>query len=281
MASAEAFVGWPNKRQGIEDDHDLSFSYGVEIKENLRETKGDLPADHLPAASRRQLASMLSIARFWSMRRPVRSLVYLFWISSFVSGAVAASTQIYIYQVFTSVGLNIVAGIAMFTGCMIGFCVYGAIVAQCRLNAKHGFPLSFIVTGLGLIFLPLAHDVTEACAAATVRGIGLGLFWLTIHTYELMETRDHERDVYSTFASTGDQIVTVASAAFATLLIWLSHNLGAGDFTLLFFVTPPIFLFGLPSIGALPDYRPEPIKKHDLVHFLTDRHNQAAQIYLM
>ena len=163
---------------------------------------------------------MLSIAHFWSMRRPVRSLVYLFWIYSFVSRAVTAFTQIYIYQVFSSVELNIVAGIAMFTGCMIGFCVYGAIAAQRRLNAKHGFPLSFIITGLGLIFLPLARDVTEACAAATVRGIGFGLFWLTIHTYELMETRDHERDGYSTFASTGDQIVTVASPAFATLLIW-------------------------------------------------------------
>ncbi len=49
----------------------------------------------------------------------------------------------------------------------------------------------------------------------------------------------------------------------------------------MFFVTPPIFLLGLPSIGALPDYRPEPIRKHDLVHFLADRRNQAAQIYLM
>jgi hypothetical protein len=70
---------------------------------------------------------MLPIAHFWSMRRPVRSLLYLFWISGFVSGAVTVSTQIYIYQVFNSVEVNIVAGIAMFTGCMIGFCVYGAI----------------------------------------------------------------------------------------------------------------------------------------------------------
>ena len=54
LASAEVLVGWPNKRQGIEDDHGLSFSYRVEIKENLRETtKGDLPADHPPAAFRR------------------------------------------------------------------------------------------------------------------------------------------------------------------------------------------------------------------------------------
>jgi hypothetical protein len=50
LASAEAFVGWLNKRQGIEDDHDLGFSCGVEIKEYLRDTKGDLPADHPPAA---------------------------------------------------------------------------------------------------------------------------------------------------------------------------------------------------------------------------------------
>ena len=45
---------------------------------------------------------MLSIAHFWSMRRPVRSLVYLFWIYSFVSRAVTAFTQIYIYQVFNN-----------------------------------------------------------------------------------------------------------------------------------------------------------------------------------
>jgi hypothetical protein len=224
---------------------------------------------------------MLSIAHFRSMRRPVRSLVYLFWIYSFVTKAVAAFTQIYIYQVFTSLELNIVAGIAMFTGCMIGFCIYGAIAAQWRLNAKHGFVLSFIVTGLGLVLLPLARDMTEACAAVTVRGVGFGLFWLTIHTYELMETHDRERDVYSTFASAGDQIVTVASPAFATALIWLSQRLGYGDYTLLFFVTPPVFLLGLPSLGALRDYHPEPIKKRDIVHFLSDRRNQAAQIYIM
>src|SRR5271165_6360592 len=70
---------------------------------------------------------MLSIAHFWSMRRSVRSLVYLFWIYSFVSRAVTAFAQLYIYQVFPSVEVNIVAGIAMFTGCMIGFCVYGGL----------------------------------------------------------------------------------------------------------------------------------------------------------
>ena len=224
---------------------------------------------------------MLSLAQFWSMRRRLRSLVLLFWVYSFVSRAVGAFSQIYIYKMFDSVQLNIVAAMASFTGIMIGFCVYGVIAAQYRLNAKHGFLLSFLFTALGLILLALAGDVQQACGAVTVRGIGAGLFWLTIHTYELMESRDHERDIYSTFLSAGDQIVTLASPAFATLLIWLSHKLGLGDFTLLFLVTPPIFLLGLPFLGALKDYRPEPIARHDLVHFVADRRNQAAQVYLL
>lgn len=224
---------------------------------------------------------MLSLAHFRSMRRSLRSLVYLFWIYSFVSRAVGAFSQIYIYQVFDSVQLNIVASIVNFTGIMIGFCICGAVAALCRLNAKHGFLLSFVFTAFGLILLPLAHDVRQACAAVAIKGVGSGLFWLTVHTYELMETRDHERDIYSTFLSAGDQIVVLASPAFATLLIWLSHNLGFGDFTLLFLATPPIFLLGLSFLGALQDYRPAPIERHDVVHFFADRRNQAAQIYLV
>ncbi len=224
---------------------------------------------------------MLSLAQFRSLRNPLRPLIYLFWIYSFVNRAVTVFTQIYIYQMFDSVQLNIVAAMSDFTGIMIGFCICGAAAAQCRLNAKHGFLLSFLITGLGLILLPLAHTVQLACAAVAIRGVGVGLFWLTIHTYELMETRDDERDVYSTFLSAGDQVMITASPAFATLIIWLSHNLGLGDFLLLFMATPLIFLLGLPSLGALQDYRPAPIAAHDLAHFFIDRRNQAAQIYLL
>jgi hypothetical protein len=52
LLTFQVLVGWLNECQGLEV-RDLSFSLGVEIKENLRETKGDLPADHPPAAFRR------------------------------------------------------------------------------------------------------------------------------------------------------------------------------------------------------------------------------------
>jgi hypothetical protein len=224
---------------------------------------------------------MLSLAHFRSMRPQLQSLVFLFWVYSFVNRAVSSFSQIYIYKIFDSVQLSVIASMASFTGIFIGFCIYGWIAAEFRLNAKHGFMLSFVFTALGLALLPLVRDLPEACGAMTVRGIGMGFFWLTIHTYELMESRDHERDIYSTFLSAGDQILTFSAPAVATFLIWFSHRLGLGDFTLLFLATPPVFLLGLPALGALRDYRPEPIAWHDLVHFVADGRNQAAQVYLL
>ncbi len=115
--------------------------------------------------------AMLSLAHFRSMRSRLRSLIFLFWVYSFVSRSVTAFSQIYIYQMFDSVQLNIIAAMANFTGIMIGFCVCGVIAARYRMNAKHGFLLSFIFTGLGLILLPLASDVPQACGAVTVKGL--------------------------------------------------------------------------------------------------------------
>ncbi len=49
---------------------------------------------------------MLSLAHFRSMRSRLRSLIFLFWVYSFVSRAVNAFSQIYIYQMFDSVQLE-------------------------------------------------------------------------------------------------------------------------------------------------------------------------------
>ena len=62
---------------------------------------------------------MLSLAHFRLQRRSLRSLIYLSWIYSFVSRAVGAFSQIYIFELFNSVQLAIIAGIAAFTGIMI------------------------------------------------------------------------------------------------------------------------------------------------------------------
>ncbi len=223
---------------------------------------------------------MLSLRQFRAMRAPVRALVYLFWIYTFVGAVVSVFTQIYIYQLFNSVSFNIITTMIMFTGLMVGFCIYGLVAAQFRLNARHGFLLSFISMSTGIALLSVASDAVSASVATAMMGVGHGLFWLTIHTYELVETHDDERDVYSTYLSAGAQLIYLAGPAAATFLIFGAHALGWNEFSLLFLVTPMIFLLGFLFFKQLSDYRPSPIRTVDVAHFFSDTRNRVAQLYL-
>lgn len=223
---------------------------------------------------------MLSISQFRALRPPVRALVYLYWIYMLVTAVIGVFTQIYVYQLFESVSFNIVTSMLSFTGLMLSFCGYGAIAARLGISSRYGFFLSFLFTSVGVVMLSMAGDMASAAAAMTMMGIGAGFFWLTIHTYELVETHDHERDVYSTYLSAGTQIISLVGPAAATALIYVAHVYGWSEFSLLFIATPVLFILGFFFFDQLSDYRPAPIRGDDVAHFVSDRRNQTAQMYL-
>jgi hypothetical protein len=218
--------------------------------------------------------------RFRDMRTSVRALVFLYWIYAFVSSMVGVFVQLFLYQRFTSLSLNILAAIISYTGVMLGFCVPGFLAALRRANIKHGFLLSFIAMGAAIFYLPRIANTAEAYSAMLFWGFGQGLFWLTVNTFELTETKDGERDFYSSALNAGKQTLSLLGPATATLLIWLSGTLlGLGTYTLLFTVAPLVFLLGFFAFASIRDYRPSPIAWADVRHYFTDRANQAAQIY--
>lgn len=223
-----------------------------------------------------------TLSRFKIMRSPVRALLGVYWVYSFTGGLIGAFTQIFLYDQFTSVSLNIVATVIFYTGIMLGFCVPGMMAALWRLNLKHGFLWSFVAMGLALIYFLQASTVATAYLAMFLWGFGQGIFWLTINTFELSETKAEERDFYSSILNAGNQILSLVGPACAVLLIWLSgHIFHIGTFTLLFTVAPVMYLLGFLFFARIRDYRPQPIVWADVRHFFFDRRNQAAQLYTL
>lgn len=221
-------------------------------------------------------------ANFKELRPPVKAMVYLAWIYSFVSALTGMFVQIFLYQRFGSVTFNIVGMMLYFTGCAVGFSLVGAIASWLRLDMKWGYATAFFV--LCASFLFLAGNVTErdALIFMLANGFGLGLYWVTLHTFELTETHDHERDYYSSVLSAGDQLIDLFAPALATLLFFISDKiLHWGSFTLLFIVAPLSYILGLPLFKNIRTYRPLPVKGDDLKHFLFDRKNRHAQLYLL
>ncbi len=219
---------------------------------------------------------------FFAMRPSVRSLVFLYWIYAFTGGMVGVFTQIFLYQKFTSITLNVIAAMILYTGIMIGFCVPGFLAATWRLNIKQGFMWSFVLNGFAILYLLRTETVAHAYSAMFLWGVGQGVFWLTVNTFELSETKDHECDYYSSVLNAGNQVLSLAGPATATLLIWCSSVvLHLGTYTLLFTFAPAVYLLGFFCFSSIRDYRPNPVVWADVRHYFIDTRNQAAQVYTM
>lgn len=221
------------------------------------------------------------LAHFRALRPSVKAMVYLAWLYSFVSALTSIFVQIFLYQQFGSVTFNIVGMMLYFLGCAVGFSLVGAVASWLRLNIKWGYLAGFFA--LSASFLWLYGDTTRADALLFMltNGFGLGVYWVTLHTFELTETLNAERDYYSSVLSAGDQVVDLIAPALATLLIVLSERVfHFGAYTLLFIIAPLCYLSGLPFLRHIRDYRPSPIDAGDVRHFLYDRKNRHAQVYL-
>lgn len=214
------------------------------------------------------------------LRAPIRAMLYLHWIYSFVGALTGMFVHIFLYQRFASVTLNVLAQAALFLGIVIGFSVLGAVVGAYRLNLKHGYVASFAVMCASFLLLFGDAGETQSLMFMFVNGLGQGLYWLTLHGFELTETRNDERDYYSSLLSVGDQVIDLLAPAIATLLFFISSDLfHLGSYTLLFMVAPVTFLVGLPFFRHIRIYRPSPIEWDDVKHFFRDKKNQLAHIY--
>ena len=194
------------------------------------------------------------VYRIKALRTPVRSLLYLYFIFGFTSVLTSTFVQIAIFKMFSDIQTNILSGMLMFTGIMVGFCFFGYVISHYRLDAKQGFYYSFISFTLGLLLLSQVTTVTVAYIAMFIYGLGNGFFWLTIHTYELTETRDEERDFYSSVLSSGGKLISIIAPLCATGILWLSVSFfHTSSFGLLFMITPLLYLLGL---FFLEEYKP-------------------------
>jgi MFS family permease len=221
------------------------------------------------------------IAQFKALRPPVRSLVQLFWIYTLTTSLTSVFIQLFLYQQFSSFFVNVAATAIFDSGIFITFCIFGFVASHLRFNIKYGFFWSFIFMGVTLIVLLNSDTTLLAYIAMGINGLGNGLFWLTIHTFELSETKDEERDFYSSLLTTGTVMFSVLGPAIATGLVYVSGTLlGWGDYTLLFLLTPLIYLLGFFCFGNLNEYRPMPIEWRDVTYFMTERKNRATQPYL-
>ena len=208
-------------------------------------------------------------------------MLFVYWIYEFAYIATSIFIASYVLIISESFTSFIYYNIINLTGIMIGFCLWGFFMAQRKINMKLDFFRSFFVYFVSFIYLSFFQNNQDSFFVfAFINGIALGMFWVTIHSYEIIHTNKNNRDFYSSMISTGSQILHILTPAIATFLIFLSMSYDHfSPLTFLLIFLPFIFLLGIPVLFKFPEFTPQKIEFSEIKRLFTSKKISNERLY--
>jgi MFS family permease len=220
--------------------------------------------------------------KFQELSREQQSMVFVFWIYKFVAIISGLFLAVFVYLQTQSISSFALYLATSHTALMIGFVGFGWLMGRLRISIRYNYVRAFglfFLASLILVFLP--HTFGWLLAYAIVQGIGNGVMWLTIHTMELVHTKDVGRDFYSSMVELGSQVMVVASPFIATASFIISETvLHTETYFLLFLLLPLASLAALPLLFRIPDYVPERVTLEKIRRLLAKRNVPALRYYV-
>lgn len=187
---------------------------------------------------------------------------------------------IFIYQTFGTIESAVWYFIVTYSAAPLSFIGLGFLWGRMRWNVKWLFLVYLTIIVGSFAFLYGEQNFTNALIFSAVYGFGRGSFWVGMHSFELSEVHNNERDFYSSMNKAGTIVLEILAPALATGSFMLSKQIFDGKaFVLLFILIPLSFLFSIPFLKNLANYRPKPILWQDIVHFFKDQKSKWARFY--
>ncbi len=223
----------------------------------------------------------LTLRRFRGLPKETKAMVWLYFVYDFAEVLVGIFLNIFVFLQTDSILKLGTFNLFGFTGIILGFSVWGILVSHFKLSMRLNYLKSFavyIASFLILIFLP--HTEFYLYLFGLINGIGLGIFWVGVHSYEMLFTNDKNRDFYSSMVTAISQTLRIVGPAIATLTFIISERvLQIETFKLLFAIIPFVYLLSLPFIFSLPDYFPERIPLREWKRLFFDKKIKYARRY--
>ena len=222
-----------------------------------------------------------TLKKFRSLPKETKAMVALYWVYDFAQVLISTFLGIFIFLQTESIIQLGIYNLFYFLGIALGFSIWGAVLAHLkmsmRLNYLRAFT-TFIASFLILIVFP--HTEFFLYLFGVINGIALGMFWVGVHSYEMIFTDDANRDFYSSMTSAGSQAIAIVSPLIATITFFISENiLHVETFKVLFALIPFIYLLAVPFIFRLPDYFPEKVPMKEWKRLFFDKKITKARRY--
>lgn len=219
--------------------------------------------------------------RFWTQSKEIQAMTFLYWVYELGQAITSTFLSIYILLVTQSVAALITYQGIFWIGVFIGFCVWGVIIAQWQISMRFNYLKTFLIYFSSfVILLVLPKTASTMFIFAALNGLALGMFWLGVHSYEMIHTNDESRDFYSSMVTLGGQVVSVIAPLLATTLFFMAEWIFEVEtYTYVFWLLPFLYLLGLPYLWQLQDYVPPKICWDHVRYICTHKETRNFRLY--
>jgi len=226
-----------------------------------------------------------AIKKFKQLSKEKKAMLALFWVYEFVNTTVGIFIGAFVFLRTGSIGLLALFVLIQLTATTSAFSGFGYLIAKYGYSMKWNYLRSFVVYFISFIWLALTpHTTSYLLVFGFVNGLGLGLFWLGNHTYELLYTNNEngDRDFYSSMVQAGTQIIYIVGPLVGIFLIFLSEIVFKTEtLSLLFWIVPLLYLISLPFLFSLPHFIPKPITKIEIKSFFRNHVPKKIRWYYL
>jgi len=222
-----------------------------------------------------------TLTKFNSFSKTIKSMVFLFWTYKFIQIITDIFISTFVLIQTQSFKALIIYQIVYLTGTFFGFSMWGYLLSVFKISMKWNYLKAFILYLISFLILLLFHDnFTSLLVFAAINGLGMGMFWISTHSYEMLYTNDNGRDFYSSMLSTGSQILSIISPIIATALFFIAkYIVHTETFTFLFLILPFICLFALFFVFKLPHFIPPKISINDIKQLFFSKKIKTERLY--
>jgi MFS family permease len=221
--------------------------------------------------------------KFRLLSREKKDMIMLFWIYELVGTTAGIFMGSFVFLKTGSLLILTIYILIQIIATGLAFSGYGYLMARFGYSMKWNYLRSFFVYFISFVFLALTpHTTVFFLIFSFLNGLGLGLFWLGNHSYEMLYTKNEngDRDFYSSMLQGGTQVINILAPLIGTLVIFLSEKVfDIGTFSILFWVLPMLYLVSLPFLFSLPHFIPNKITKLDIKSFFKNKVSKKIKLY--
>lgn len=197
-----------------------------------------------------------------------KSLIYLMWIYFFWHIITWIFINIYVFKLFQNIISVLAYNLVLYSSALIGFSLMGFVISALQKNIKISFFLSYISFMLSFLVLFIFRDAHYMVFLfAFLYGFWFWNYRCAIHTYELKETSQEQRDFYSSIITAWENTLTILTPFLISFIFFATKNIGTLAYSIIFAFLPLTYVLSFFFIKNLPNFTPDKISKKDIRNF--------------